>query len=303
MTITNAYLTHNRPYTKRTKTTAIAVHWVGNPGSTAAANRNYFQTTSTEVSSNYIVGLSGEVICCIPDEEVSWCTNQANSYTVSIETCHPDATGKFNTATYNALVELTAQLCKKYGLDPQKGGVIRHFDVTGKVCPKWFVPKKNGGTDTDNSANWAKFKADVAVKMNGTSTSSDTSQLHRVRKSWADFASQIGAYSSLENAKKACTAGYTVYDANGKAAYTATSAAYRTDWKQGEKVTIADQAQLFANETTATPSSRLKGGTYYIYDGACCKNGRYRITTRAEYCGKTPIGKYVTGYVSIDKMS
>ena len=255
MTIKNAYLTHNRPGTKRTKTTAIAVHWVGNPGSSAMANRNYFNSTNRAVSSNYIVGLQGEVICCIPDEEVSWCTNQANSYTVSIETCHPDATGKFNTATYNALVELTAQLCKKYGLDPQKGGVIRHFDVTGKVCPKWFVPKKNGGTDTDRGANWAKFKADVAVKMNGTSTSSGTAQL------------------------------------------------YRTDWKKGEKVTIADQAQLFANETTATPSSRLKGGTYYIYDGVCCKNGRYRITTRVDYCGKTPAGKYVTGYVSIDKMS
>ena len=78
---------------------------------------------------------------------------------------------------------------------------------------------------------------------------------------------------------------------------------YRTDWKQGEKVTIADQAQLFANESTATPSSKLRGGIYYVYDGICCKNGRYRITTRAEYCGKTPIGKYVTGYVSIDKMS
>ena len=77
---------------------------------------------------------------------------------------------------------------------------------------------------------------------------------------------------------------------------------YRTDWKQGEKVTIANQAQLFANETATAPSSRLKGGTYYVYDGKICKNGRYRITTRAEYCGKTPAGKYVTGYVSIDKM-
>ncbi|WP_295215866.1 peptidoglycan recognition family protein [Ruminococcus sp.] len=256
MTITNAYLTHNRPYTKRTKTTAIAVHWVGNPGSTAAANRNYFQTTSTEVSSNYIIGLSGEVICCIPDEEVSWCTNQANSYTVSIETCHPDATGKFNTATYNALVELTAQLCKKYGLDPQKGGVIRHFDVTGKVCPKWFVPRAKGGTDTNSSANWMKFLSDVAAKMGAESTKAETS---------------------------------------GKK--------YRTDWKQGEKVTIADQAQLFVNESTATPSSRLRGGTYYIYDGKICKNGRYRITTTKANCGKTPAGKYVTGYVSIDKMS
>lgn len=256
MTIKNAYLTHNRPGTKRKKTTAIAVHWVGNPGSSAMANRNYFNSTDRAVSSNYIVGLQGEVICCIPDEEVSWCTNQANSYTVSIETCHQDATGKFNSATYASLVELTAKLCKKYSLNPQKGGVIRHFDVTGKVCPKWFVPKAKGGTDTNSGTNWMKFLADVAAKMGTTYTKTETS---------------------------------------GKK--------YRTDWKKGEAVQIADHAQLFANESTATPSSRLRGGTYYIYDGKICKNGRYRITTRADYCGKTPAGKYVTGYVSIDKMS
>ena len=95
MQIQNAYLTHNRPRTIRKQTTAIAVHWVANPGSSAMANRNYFNSTSRSVSSNYIVGLQGEVICCIPDEEMSWCTNAANSYTVSIETCHPDWTGAF----------------------------------------------------------------------------------------------------------------------------------------------------------------------------------------------------------------
>ena len=106
MQIQNAYLTHNRPRTIRKQTTAIAVHWVANPGSSAMANRNYFNSTSRSVSSNYIVGLQGEVICCIPDEEMSWCTNAANSYTVSIETCHPDWTGAFGSKTYASLVEL-----------------------------------------------------------------------------------------------------------------------------------------------------------------------------------------------------
>ena len=40
-------------------------------------------------------------------------------------------------------------------------------------------------------------------------------------KSWTDAASQLGAFTSLENAKSACKAGYTVYDDNGKAVYTA----------------------------------------------------------------------------------
>lgn len=296
MTITNNYLTHNRPYTKRTKTTAIAIHWVGNAGSTAIANRNYFQSTDREVSSNYIIGLQGEVICCIPDNEVSWCTNQANSYTVSIENCHPDNTGKFNNATYQSLVELTAKLCQKYGLQPQKGGVIRHFDVTKKVCPKWFVPSKNGGSDTDNATHWKQFLADVEKKMNGASPAPfDTSQLYRVRKSWADVASQIGAYSNLEGAKRACKDGYTVYDSSGKAVY-----AVKPNWVKGQAVVIRGKAPLFASADTTTPAKRLTEGTYYLYDGICCKNGRYRVTTRSAYVEKKPVGKYVTGYVSLD---
>lgn len=165
MQIQNAYLTHNRPRTIRKQTTAIAVHWVANPGSSAMANRNYFNSTSRSVSSNYIVGLQGEVICCIPDEEMSWCTNAANSYTVSIETCHPDWTGAFGSKTYASLVELTAQLCRKYGLHPQHVGVIRHYDVTGKVCPKWFVPASKGGSDTADGAHWQQFLRDVANAM------------------------------------------------------------------------------------------------------------------------------------------
>lgn len=96
MEIKEMLLTHNRPYTKRSKTTAIAVHYVGNAGSSAVANRNYFQNTSTSVSSHYIIGLDGEIIRCIPEDEISWCTNQANSYTISIENCHPSSDGIFN---------------------------------------------------------------------------------------------------------------------------------------------------------------------------------------------------------------
>lgn len=173
MNISDKFLTHNRPYTKRKKTTAVAVHWVANPGSSASATRNYFQNTDRSVSSNYVVGLNGEIICCIPDEEVSWCTNQANSYTVSIETCHPDWTGKFNENTYKSLVELTAHLCRKYNLNPLSGGVIRHFDVTGKNCPKCFVKQKNGGSDDNSNSAWNKFKSDVADAM-GVSDNHDS---------------------------------------------------------------------------------------------------------------------------------
>lgn len=161
------YITKNRPYEKRQKTTKIAVHYIGNPGTSAEANRNYFNNNNSDVSSNYIIGLNGEIICCIPDEEVAWCTCQANSYSVSIENCHPDSSGKLNSKTYKSLVELCAYLCRKYRLS--SNDLIRHYDVTGKVCPKGFVPKNKGGSDDNNNTAWKTFKSDVdaAIKSNG----------------------------------------------------------------------------------------------------------------------------------------
>lgn len=55
-----------------------------------------------------------------------------------------------------------------------------------------------------------------------TPTPTPAKQLYRVRKTWADSKSQIGAYSSLDNAKVACDkagSGYYVFDESGKAVY------------------------------------------------------------------------------------
>lgn len=140
----------------------IVVHWVGNANTSAIANRNYFNslayTHSTYASSHYIIGLNGEIIRCIPDDEVAF---HAGSYSmnrksIGIEDCHPDWEGKFNDNTYNSLVELCASLCKQYGIDINH--VIRHYDVTGKCCPKYYVEHPDA---------WQQFKQDVYNKVQG----------------------------------------------------------------------------------------------------------------------------------------
>lgn len=175
MTITNNYLTPNqysRPCTKRTQTTKIAVHYVGNPNTSALANRNYFENckdTHKYVSSNYIVGLRGEIICCVPDEEIAYCTNQANPYSVSIEVCHPKSDGVFADCTYISLCELCAMLLKKYKLTVND--LIRHYDIvrtdgTRKQCPLHWVPTKYQ-SEAVATARWNRFKQDVQTVMNG----------------------------------------------------------------------------------------------------------------------------------------
>lgn len=139
---------------------AVVIHYTGNPGTTAQQNHDYYEELATtheeSVSSNFVVGLEGEIIACVPPGEVAYASNDRNGDTVSIETCHPDETGEFTDETYDALVKLTAWLCDTYGLDPDDGGVIRHYDVTGKECPKYFV---------DNEDAWEQFLEDVADAM------------------------------------------------------------------------------------------------------------------------------------------
>lgn len=141
----------------------IVIHWVGNANTSATANRNYFnnlaKTHSTSASSHYIIGLSGEIIRCIPDDEVAFHSGSysMNRKSIGIEDCHPDWNGKFTDDTYNALVELCADLCKKYGISINN--VIRHYDVTGKSCPKYYVEHQN---------EWNKLKQDIYNKINGT---------------------------------------------------------------------------------------------------------------------------------------
>jgi len=115
----------------------IAVHYVGNPGTSAQANRNYFNNPDSEVSSHFVIGLEGEIILCVPLDEKSSATNHRNKDTISIEVCHPDETGKFNDQTYASLIRLLTWLCEKYGLSEEN--VIRHYDVTGKSCPLYYV--------------------------------------------------------------------------------------------------------------------------------------------------------------------
>lgn len=149
---------YSRPGTETNKITGIVIHYTANPGATASENRNYFQnlknTKTTKASSNFIVGLDGEIIQCVPTWEVAYASNDRNIDTVSIECCHPDETGQFNEETYRSVVQLTAWLCLKFNLNEED--VIRHYDVTGKNCPKYYVEHEDA---------WIQFKADVKSAM------------------------------------------------------------------------------------------------------------------------------------------
>ena len=142
---------YSRPQIPIESVKYIAIHYTANPGATAMANRNYFEnlanTHETKVSSHFVIGLDGEVVQCIPTSEMSYATNSRNVDTVSIECCHQDE-------TYDSAVKLTAWLCVRFGLTSEN--VIRHYDVTGKNCPKYYV---------ENPDAWIQMKADIASQI------------------------------------------------------------------------------------------------------------------------------------------
>lgn len=132
--------------------TGVVVHYVGNPGTSAQGNRNYFATPGTQVVSHFVIGLEGEILQCLPLWERSVASNSRNRDTVSIEVCHPDDSGQFSEETYRSLVRLTAWLCHVGDLSGDQ--IIRHYDVTGKECPRYFV---------QNEAAWQQFRRDIQL--------------------------------------------------------------------------------------------------------------------------------------------
>lgn len=149
---------YSRPGLALNQINGIVIHYTANPGASAAANRDYFEGLkdgkTTSASAHFIVGLEGEIVQCIPTWEMAYASNDRNGDTLAIECCHPDETGKFNKKTYKSLVNLTAWLCQKYNLSAEN--VIRHYDVTGKDCPKYFV---------EHEKAWTKLKKDVEKKL------------------------------------------------------------------------------------------------------------------------------------------
>lgn len=145
---------YSRPQTPLKKVNGIVIHYTANPGSSAMQNRDYFEnlqeTQETQASSHFVVGLEGEVVQCIPTNEWSYASNQRNFDTISIECCHPDESGEFNAATYQSVVQLAGWLCKRFGLTSDD--VIRHYDVTGKLCPLYYVEHEDA---------WEQMKADI----------------------------------------------------------------------------------------------------------------------------------------------
>ena len=148
----------------RAKTTKIAWHYTGASGVKGINTiNNWFNSINRGeqgkkyASSHFVCDLDGTIYTYVPMSRIAWTTNSANYYSIGIECATIGKDDHYTDEEYVSMVKLGAWLAQYYGLDPRKD-FIRHYDVTKKICPRYFV---------NNSSKWKPFKLDCYNYLHG----------------------------------------------------------------------------------------------------------------------------------------
>ena len=201
---------------------------------TAERGAEVFLPESRQASCQYVIAKDGRVALVCDEDNRSWCTssNSNDQRAITIE-CASDSTHPyaFTDDCYNKLIDLTVDICERYGktklvwidnkeqaleYEPEDNElqVTVHCWFANKSCPgEWMMSHMDDYVAQVNSRLNSEVQPEPSAPSNGDG------KYYRVRLSWADAKSQLGAYTDLDNAKKACKTGYAVYDWNGNEVY------------------------------------------------------------------------------------
>ena len=189
----------------------IVIHYVGALGG-AKENCIYYGGRDRGSSAHYFVGFDGEIWQCVEDQNIAWHCGASsykhpecrNANSIGIEMCvwkkgtqtlgATDRDWYFENKTVQSTIELVRYLMEKYHIPADH--VIRHYDVTGKICPNPYV--YNEGKST-----WDTFKKAISAKNADHETKKQVPEVwYRVRKTWKNAGSQVGAFKTLKQAKQ-----------------------------------------------------------------------------------------------------
>ena len=203
---------------------------------------------------------------------------------IQFEICEDDLNNEeyFN-EVYNEAVELTAYLCKMYGLNPQGSVSVSGVDIPVLTCHAdaydlgfgsnhgdinhWF-PKYGKSMETvrdDVSKLLSNSNVDTPAQEVEDKPNDAVEELYRVRTSWSDANSQIGAYKVLDNAINACKEGYSVFDSKGNVVYTVENAPNDSGVSSTDK-TVEQLAEEVINGIWGNGEERREALTEAGYD-------------------------------------
>lgn len=232
----------NRTSPRNHKIDRITIHHMAG-NLTVEQCGNVFAPSSRQASANYGIGNDGRVGMYVEEKDRSWCSsNSANDHrAVTIEVAN-SATGEpwpVSDKALNKLVDLCVDICKRNGIPKlvYTGGTSGNLTMH-----RWFAPTGCPGTYLASKFPW--IAEQVNKRLNGGQTSESkppvSGTLYRIRKSWSDAKSQIGAYRNLESAKKECKEGYSVYDEAGNVVYRNKPESSKPDGNTGANPIIRD---------------------------------------------------------------
>lgn len=173
---------------------------------------NIFASSAREASANYGIGSDGRVGLYVEEKNRSWASaNRENDMmAVTIEVANDGGAPDWHVSdvAIAKLIDLCVDICKRNGIKKlnytgdTRGNVTRHNMFVPTSCPGPYLQ--------------SKFPY-IVSEVNKRLCASE--EMYRIRKSWDDAKSQVGAYKNLENAKKACPNGYYVFNSAGKVIY------------------------------------------------------------------------------------
>lgn len=198
-------------YSKRTASIKkITIHHMAGNLSVQTCG-NVFAHTSNKASANYGIDSNGLVGMYVEEKNRAWTSSNAknDNQAVTIEVANDGGSPDWHVSNkaLNKLVELCVDICKRNGIKKlnytgdKNGNLTMHKMFAATVCPGPYLESK-----------FTYIAQEVNKRLE--------TQLYRVRKSWDDAKSQIGAFNNLDNAKMVCVNGYSVYDEIGNVVYT-----------------------------------------------------------------------------------
>ncbi len=254
-------ITHNKTVMNDKVNKKITIHHMaGNLSVETCAN--VFSGTR-KASSNYGIGTDGRVGLYVDEKDRAWTSSSSanDSQAVTIEVANNSGAPNWTVSdkAYNKLIDLCVDICKRNGIKKliwtgdKNGTLTCHYMFAATACPGPYLKSK-----MPEIANL------VNARLSGNASQvSEVKKLYRVRKSWEDANSQIGAYAILQNAKAACKEGYSVYDWNGNEVYSKKEEYYTV--KKGDTLSKIG-AKLGINWQNIAKLNNIKA-PYTIYVG------------------------------------
>jgi hypothetical protein len=232
-----------------------------------------------DASCNYGIGTDGRVSLCVEEKNRSWCSSSSanDQRAITIE-CASDKTEPYamNSAVYNSLIKLCTDICKRNGkkkllwfADKNKSlNYAPKSDEMVITVHRWFANKSCPGDWLYNRLGDLAAKVTAALGGTAQTPTADSAVWYRVRKTWVDAKSQLGAYKELANAK-ACVdkhPGYSVFDVNGVNLYTSNTTTSAVPYKV--RVSISDLNIRKGPGTNYARTQYIPVGTYTIVEEA-----------------------------------